>query len=153
MKYVSGMGLRKLITRSNPPLEILDMDLSDMRSKDFAWCFDKLSTLKRFRITGSDMSDRVIKLFKPVFHSPNDGTTPPHIIKLRLPWLSALKLYSCQRLSGNAIVDAIGTRVKYTDAITPDSTFENFTIVDCTDFLPQHVEKLSKQLGRRLRVG
>src|ERR1700683_1780689 len=74
---VAGMGLRKLITRSNPPLEVLDMDLSDMRSKDFTWCFDRLSTLRRFRITGSDMSDRVIDLFKPVFLPRCDGVTPP----------------------------------------------------------------------------
>jgi hypothetical protein len=128
------------------------MDLSDMRSKDFTWCFDKLSTLRRFRITGSDMSDRVINLFKPVFVPPADGTIPPRVAKLRLPRLCALKLYSCQRLSGKAVVDAIGSRVKYTDEMTPDSTFENFTIVDCTDFLPQHTEVLSKDLGGRLRV-
>jgi len=129
------------------------MDLSDMRSKDFTWCFDKLSTLRRFRITGSDMSDRVINLFKPVFLPRYDGVTPPlRVAKLRMPRLSALKLYSCQRLSGKAVVDAISSRVNYTDAMTPDSTFENFTIVDCTDFLPQHIEKLSMKLGRRLRV-
>lgn len=146
------MGLRKLITRSSPPLEVLDMDLSDMRSKDFTWCFDQLSTLRRFRITGSDMSDRVINLFKPVVTPSVDGVTPPRVVKLRLPRLCVLKLYSCQRLSGKAVVDAIGTRIKYTDTMTPDSTFENFTIVDCSDFLPQDTENLSRDLGTRLRV-
>src|SRR5882762_629850 len=100
------MGLRKLINRSNPPLEVLDMDLSDMRTKDFAWCFDRLTTLRRFRIIGSDMSDRVINLFKP-------GAVPQRATKLRMPRLSTLKLYNCQRLSGKAVVDAIGTRVKF----------------------------------------
>jgi len=150
--FWSGMGLRKLITRSNPPLEVLDMDLSDMRTKDFTWCFDRLSTLRRFRITGSDMSDRVINLFKPVFLPPDDGASLRRVINIRMPRLSALKLYNCQQLSGKAVVDAIGSRVNYTDEMTPDSTFENFTIVDCVDFLPEHIVKLSKDLGRRFRI-
>jgi len=146
------MGLRKLITRSDPPLEVLDMELSDMRTKDFTWCFDRLSTLKRFRITSSDMSDRVIHLLKPVFLPPSDEKSPRRMIQLRMPRLSALKLYSCQRLSGNAVVDAIGSRVRYTDEMTPDSTLENITLVDCTGFLPEHTVDLSKDLGSRLRV-
>jgi hypothetical protein len=92
------------------------------------------------------MSDRVINLFKP-------GAVPQRATKLRMPRLSTLKLYNCQRLSGKAVVDAIGTRVKFTDEMTPDSTLENFTIVDCIDFLPQDTEKLSKDLGARLRAG
>jgi hypothetical protein len=143
------MGLRKFITRSNPPLEVLDMELSDMRTKDFTWCFDRLSTLKRFRITGSDMSDRVIHLLKPVSLSPDDDQ---RMVQLRMPRLSVLKLYSCQRLSGNTVLDTIGSRVRYTDEMTPDSTLENITLVDCTDFLPEHIVDLSKDLGSRLRV-
>jgi hypothetical protein len=125
------------------------MELSDMRTKDFTWCFDRLSTLKRFRITGSDMSDRVIHLLKPVFLSPDDDQ---RMVQLRMPRLSVLKLYSCQRLSGNTVVDTIGSRVRYTDEMTPDSTLENITLVDCTDFLPEHIVDLSKDLGSRLRV-
>lgn len=154
-RYI-GMGLRKLITRSNPPLEVLDMDLSDMRAKDFRWCFDKLSTLRRFRITGSDMSDKVINLFKPIFlpanESSSDGHARPLTAGVKLPRLSVLKLYNCQRLSGKAIVTALGSRVQYTDEFTPESTLENVTIVGCTDFLARHADNLSNELGRRLRV-
>jgi hypothetical protein len=146
------MGLRKFITRSNPPLEVLDMELSDMRTKDFTWCFDRLSTLKRFRITGSDMSDRVIYLLKPVSLPPGDETSPQRMVQLRIPRLSALKLYNCERLSGNAVVDAICSRVRYTDEMTPDSTLENITLVDCTDFLPVHIVDLSKDLGSRFHI-
>lgn len=98
------------------------------------------------------MSNRIINLLKPVFFPPSGDVVSPRAPKLRMPRLSALELYSCQQLGGEAVVDAIGSRVKYTDAMTPDSTFENFTIVDCTDFLPHHSEKLLEHLGRRLHV-
>lgn len=147
------MGLRKLITRSNPPLEILDMDLADMRTKDFKWCFDRLPVLRHFCITGSDMSDNVINLLKPVLLPPtNDSDPTPTSFKIRLPQLSVLKLYNCERFSGETVVDAIGSRVKYTDKVTPNFTLAKFTIVDCADLLPLHIEKLSRDLGERLRI-
>jgi hypothetical protein len=147
------MGLRKLITRSNPPLEVLDMDLADMRTKDFLWCFDRLPTLKRFCITGSDMSNSVINLLRPVLLSPaREDDTAPHAAEVRLPSLSVLKLYNCQCFSGEAVVDTISSRIRYTDKWTPTLTLVNFTIVNCVDFLPAHAEKLSRDLGERLHT-
>ena len=155
------MGLRKLITRSNPPLEVLDMDLSDMRAKDFRWCFDRLSTLRRFRITGSDMSDRVIDLLKPIMPSfpieaGGDTTSGPlPAIKLRLPRLVKLKLYNCQRLTGKAIIDALSSRIRYTDGLkagTEMTTLQRVAIVDCMGFGAEDAQKLSEDFGDRLRV-
>lgn len=147
------MGLRKLITRSNPPLEVLDMDLSDMRAKDFRWCFDRLSTLRRFRITGSDMSDRVIDLFKPI-EEVGDTTPPPlaPAVKLRLPRLLKLKLYNCQRLTGKAVVEALSERVRYTDGLKAATTLQRVAIVDCTGFGAGDAQMLAEDLGDRLRV-
>lgn len=129
------------------------MDFSDMRAKDFLWCFDRLSSLTCFRIIGSDMSNNVINLFGPVLQPlVGDSDTTPHVAKIRLPCLSVLKLYNCQRFSGEAVMDAISSRVKYTDEMTPTCTLQDLTIVNCMDFLPLHAEKLSADLGERLHI-
>lgn len=144
----SGMALRIFITRSDPPLEVLDMELSDMRTKDFTWCFNKVHTLQRFRITGSDMSDKVINLFRP-FADHNGG------VMVRLPRLSELKLYSCQALTADATADALCARVQYTDGLTSTSTaatLSNLTIADCAQLLPGHIDDLRRRLGPRLHI-
>lgn len=63
--HATGMGLRSLLARCNPPLKLLVMDYSDMRTKDFKWCFDRLDKLEAFHIVASDMSDCVVKLLAP----------------------------------------------------------------------------------------
>ncbi|OBZ71121.1 hypothetical protein A0H81_08715 [Grifola frondosa] len=118
--HATGMGLRTLIKRSNPPLEVLDMDYADMRTKDFLWCFDRLTKLREFRIVASDMSDRVMRMLAP-FRPARFVTSCAHegeaedrsLLRVRLPALEGLEIWHCQRLSGDAIVDALSARVGY----------------------------------------
>ncbi|KAI0789585.1 hypothetical protein C8Q75DRAFT_717869 [Abortiporus biennis] len=161
----TGMGLRSLIKRSNPPLEVLAMDYADMRTKDFEWCFDRLEWLQDFRIVASDMSDKVIGMLAPFkegvveFHISNLGsTTPPSgSLQVRLPKLNKLELWNCQRLSGDAVVHALGSRARYTDRAS-DVDPQRFVkmshvgVIQCTDFGPRHAVNLLPVLGSRLRV-
>jgi hypothetical protein len=141
----TGMGLRKLIQRSHPPLEVLDMDLSDMRTKDFRWVFDRLSCLKQFSIVGSDMSDKVVQLFNPTVPGAGDGRC-----RVRLPQLTTLKLFGCQQFSGDALVDVLSARVVYTDAATPSETLTNVVVSGCNNFTANHGTQLSWFLHERL---
>jgi hypothetical protein len=143
------MGLRKLITRCNPPIEVFEMDYSDLRTKDFRWCFDRLDKLRQFRIVASDMSDRVVNLFRP-FRYPTDAEDAP--LRVRLPMLTSLELANCQRLSGQVVADTIGARVKYTDRLTPHETLKEVSIIGCFPFTSDHAEMLRQDVGARLRV-
>ena len=145
----TGMGLRKLIQRSRPPLEILDMDLSDMRTKDFRWVFDRLPHLKQFSIVGSDMSDKVVQLFTPESMPTVPGSGDGQC-RVRLPQLTTLKLFSCQQLSGDALVEALSARVVYTDAATPNETLTNVVVSGCDNFTANHGIQLSWYLHERL---
>lgn len=160
----TGMGLRKLLSRSRPPLEVLDMDLSDMRTKDFRWVFDKLPDLKEFSIVGSDMSDSVVALFMPIAFTDGVGVGdkegdgdlrkngPREQMRVLLPKLSVLKMYSCQQFSGQALVEALSARVRYTDRATPDATLTTVVISNCNDFTAGDAQELSWHLGDRLHV-
>ncbi|KAH7927681.1 hypothetical protein BV22DRAFT_1031581 [Leucogyrophana mollusca] len=147
----TGMGLRKLISRSKPPIEILDMDLSDMRTKDFRWVFDRLPDLHYFSIVGSDMSDTVVGLFAPMplKGEEDEGGDRLHV---RLPRLSVLRMYNCQQFSGDAMVDALSKRTQFTDAVTPASTLTEVVISGCGGFTPRNTQELSWVLGNRLHV-
>ena len=150
----TGMGLRKLISRSQPPLEILDMDLSDMRTKDFAWVFDRVPLLKQFSVVGSDMSDKVIRLLRPVSISDDENAgAHQQRMRLRLPQLSTLKLVSCPQFSGDALVDALIARTRYTDTRTPNATLTRVVVAGCIGFTPNHEQVLFWQLRDRLYVG
>ena len=139
------------------------MDYADMRTKDFLWCFDKLETLQEFRIVASDMSDKVIAMLAP-FRLGDDGMdveedSPPvessAPLRVRLPKLSALELWNCQRLSGDAVVDALGARVRYTDNVSDRNAYSRLSdvaVINCTNFLPRHVLTLSPAFGTRLRT-
>lgn len=142
--HATGMGLRKLIARSKPPIKILEMDYSDMRTKDFIYVFDRLNLLEKFLIVASDMSDKVIRLLRP---SRVSGETT-----IRLPRLQRLELTNCQRLTGDAIVDALEKRVAYTDKHHPTSTLINATVAECEGFTVQHGSLLARTLGSRLRL-
>lgn len=149
----TGMGIRKLLSRSRPPLEILDMDLSDMRTKDFRWVFDKLPDLKQFSIVGSDMSDSVVSLFMPFTLGDGDRQErDEERWSVRLPQLSVLKMYSCQQLSGDALVKALSARVQYTDQATPDATLATVIISSCNHFTARNAQELSWDLHDRLHV-
>ena len=145
----TGMGLRKLILRSQPPLEILDMDLSDMRTKDFRWVFDRLPYLKQFSIVGSDMSNKVVQLFKPEPMQTVPGSGHGRC-RVRLPQLTTLKLFGCQQFSGDALVEALSARVAYTDVATPNETLENVIVSGCHNFTSSHGIQLSWYLHERL---
>lgn len=163
--HATGMALRSLIRRSRPPLKVLEMDYADMRTKDFSWCFDKLESLEEFRIVASDMSDKVIALLAPfrpggvgdgmdveMEHSLANSSVP---FRVRLPKLSVLELWNCQRLSGDAVVDALGARVRYTDNVAGRNVYSrlsNVAVMHCVNFLPRHVLTLSPFFGTRLRT-
>lgn len=146
----TGMGLRNLILRSRPPLETLDMDLSDMRTKDFRWVFDRLPHLKHFSIVGSDMSDKVVQLLKPEPMGTTSSSGPDPRCRVRLPLLMTLKLFGCQQLSGDALVDALSARVLYTDAVTPNETLLNVIVSGCHNFTANHGMQLLWYLHERL---
>jgi len=123
------------------------MDLSDMRTKDFRWVFDKLPDLKQFSIVGSDMSDSVVALFTPVAHGDDEKQ-----MRVRLPKLSVLRMYSCQQFSGDALVEALSARVRFTDRTTPDATLTKVVVSNCNKFTAGNAHELSWHLDGRLQV-
>lgn len=174
--HATGMGLRSLLRRSRPRLEILVMDYADMRTKDFVWCFDRLPALEKFRIVASDMSDKVIGMFAPYEEGVKvkerwpigdirdrwDGTPGMGIEGIevgmkvvRMPKLRMLELWNCQRLSGDAMVHALQARIRLTDRVADGNLLmkmEDVAIVGCADFMPRHAIDLALDLGPRLRI-
>ncbi|KNZ80917.1 hypothetical protein J132_03617 [Termitomyces sp. J132] len=143
----TGMGLRILINRCNPPIRLLDMDYSDLRTKDFRFIFERLPWLQDFRIVASDMSDTVIGLLSPYILS--DKQSP----QIRLRYLRSLCLHNCNRLSGDAVVNALVARVKYTNeqpALV--ETLNNVAIITCYMVRFEHGERIMELLGNRLRL-
>ncbi|KAJ3716961.1 hypothetical protein C8R42DRAFT_677776 [Lentinula raphanica] len=164
----TGMGLRNLIAHCHPPLKTLEMDYSDMRTKDFIYMFDHLTELEDFLITASDMSNTVIRLLKPYDESAmvaalnaastsEEGRYDPCLSpvpsqSIRLPHLRNLELYNCHRISGDAIVETLMQRVKYTDRFTSKDTLEEIVVSDCDQFSIQHRDMLVKEMGPRFRL-
>ncbi|KAI0648165.1 hypothetical protein C8Q79DRAFT_906047 [Trametes meyenii] len=158
----TGMGLRALLRRSRPPLRVLHMDYADMRTKDFRWCFDHLEYLREFRIVGSDMSDRVVAMLAPYrrrtfsfglmnLKEPDD---PRGSWAVRLPSLTRLMVWHCQRVSGAAFVEVLQERVRFTDWAMEEGmgeTIESVVIAGCSEFTHQHSNELAETLGERLR--
>lgn len=99
--------MRNLIARCNPPIRVLQLALSDIRTKDFRYLFDRAVTFEDLYIGGLDMLDNVINLLRP-FHRLDDRQDSPWHI--RLPRLQKLELYGCRRSSGDAVVDAFTAR-------------------------------------------
>ncbi|KAF7796303.1 hypothetical protein EIP86_007480 [Pleurotus ostreatoroseus] len=159
----TGMGLRRLIARSRPPLQVLDMNYADMRTKDFAWCFEHLTHLRDFRIIASDMSDRVIRLLAPYrARAPRylgavfgENGEDEEAVRVRLPRLVSLELEKCHRLTGDAVVNAFVARVLHTDTLAEGQrgrTLRQVSIIGCADVQPRHIMALSPILGTRLRT-
>lgn len=143
-----GMGLRVLLKRSNPPLEALDMDYADMRTKDFTWCFDRLTTLRAFRIVGSDMSDTVINLLRP--YAPRSvADDEPGRLRLRMPLLCRLDLVGCLRVSGDAVVAAILAREEFTSSHDNSTFMTEVGVVRCPGVDTMHDDSLRSALGPR----
>ncbi|KAH9847934.1 hypothetical protein C2E23DRAFT_846319 [Lenzites betulinus] len=160
--HATGMGLRALLRRSRPPLRVLHMDYADMRTKDFRWCFDRLDRLREFRIVGSDMSDRVVGMLAPVrrrwltfgIANARAADDPRGVWEVRLPSLTKLAIWHCQRVSGDALVQALRERVRFTDWAAEEgrmATVESVAIVGCSEFLHHHGQLLADTLGERLR--
>jgi len=145
----TGMGLRKLIQRSNPPIRILEMDFCDMRTKDFQHVFDRLTYLEDFHIVASDMSDKVINLLRPIEPPPNGQDK---LVRLRLPRLKKLRLRNCQRLTGQVLLDAIVSRVRWTDRAYPDWTLTAVHIDGCDGFSAFDRSDLLIAIGNRLKL-
>ncbi|KAJ4482185.1 hypothetical protein J3R30DRAFT_3699562 [Lentinula aciculospora] len=162
----TGMGLRNLIARCNPPIKSLEMDYSDMRTKDFIYVFEHLTELEDFLIVASDMSNTVIRLLKPydeaalaaqsnaaLTSEENDDPclSPAPSLTVRLPHLRNLELYNCHRISGDTIVETLMQRFKYTDRFTPENTMEELIISECEQFRFQHQDMLAKEMGPRFK--
>ncbi|KAJ6584914.1 hypothetical protein B0H19DRAFT_1015708 [Mycena capillaripes] len=147
--WATGMGLRRLLKRSNPPLRVLDMDWSDMRTKDFKFVFGRLDTLEEFAITSSDMSDKVIEQLRPYVPAQNEQ------MRVRLPRLRRLELENCNELSGDALFGVLGERVRLTDRLPAceGNTLAEVIISDCAGFKGHHADMLRSELGDRLRLG
>ncbi|KAJ7147473.1 hypothetical protein C8R43DRAFT_1010953 [Mycena crocata] len=146
--HATGMGLRRLILRSNPPLRVLDMDWSDMRTKDFKFVFSRLGALEQFFITASDMSDKVIELLRPFVPSRSEQ------VRVHLPRLRSLELSNCNEISGDVLLDVLAARLKVTDKLPAweANTLTEVTIADCAGFHGHHAQLLRKDLGDRLKL-
>ncbi|KAH9971956.1 hypothetical protein BGW80DRAFT_1317342 [Lactifluus volemus] len=129
--HATGMGLRSLLSRSSPPLHVLEMDYADMRTKDFAWLFSRAQSLTDFRIVASDMADRVVRMLAP----DESGT-------LLLPRLRSLELINCQRL-----MRATDTKRRAVDVFP----LEDVAVVGCVNFAIDDGLELAEVLGERLR--
>lgn len=140
--HATGMGLRMLQRRSKPPLRVLDMDYSDLRTKDFLFCFDRFSLLREFRIVASDMSDKVIEMLAPHYD-------PIGRREIRLPYLKELELHHCQRVTGNAVVNALRERASFVDRSPTHPRMDYVSVVDCAEVLPEHNLELSGIFGSR----
>lgn len=144
--HATGMGLRSLLSRSSPPLSVLEMDYADMRTKDFAWLFSRARSLTDFRIVASDMADRVVRMLAP----DANGT-------MLLPRLRSLELTNCQQLSGTAVVEAIRARARATDGHIAEGRtvdvfpLEDVAVVNCANFTNNDRLELAEVLGERLR--
>ncbi|KAJ7784617.1 hypothetical protein B0H16DRAFT_1356771 [Mycena metata] len=147
----TGMGLRALLLRSNPPLRVLDMDWSDMRTKDFRFAFARLGVLEHFFIEASDMSDKVIELLRP--YVPARGGKDERV-RVRLPRLKSLELSNCNELSGEALVEVLSERVRLTDGFPAweGNTLKEVIISDCAGLKGHHGNLLRRELGNRLRL-
>lgn len=157
----TGMGLRRLVTRSRPPLQVLDMNYADMRTKDFEWCFNHLHHLRDFRIIASDMSDKVVRLLAPYRERapryfdavPGQNLDDESSWRVRLPRLVTLELEKCHRLTGDVVANSLMARVLHTDTLAEGKrgrTLRRVSIIGCGDVEPRHVMALSSILGARL---
>ncbi|KAF7979624.1 hypothetical protein HWV62_41571 [Athelia sp. TMB] len=99
-------------------LEVLEMDLADLRAADFAWLFARLPRLRVFRLSGSDMGDGVLRGLLP--HREEKGGEEAGEgageWTLPLPRLEHLELRAPARLTGPALAEVLVTRVRFSDA-------------------------------------
>ena len=112
-KVVSGVPsaaptLLRMIARSSPPVETLELHDVDLTDIDFSRCFIRLPTLEELFLHGSDISDVVFRRF--CSPQPNEEAvhdSPPWVC----PQLKRLDLRWCSQLSGKAIVELAEARL------------------------------------------
>ncbi|KAJ7254411.1 hypothetical protein B0H12DRAFT_1115467 [Mycena haematopus] len=141
--HATGMGLRCLLRRSNPPLEVLVMDWSDMRTKDFKFVFSHLETLESFFIEASDMSNKVIECLRPYYAQKEQR------VRVRLPQLKSLELSNCNEFSGETLLSVLTERVRMTDK---GETLDEVIIAGCEGITPRYAALLREELGERFRL-
>ena len=165
------MGLRLWIQRimhttmELPILQRLAMDMSDLRTKDFLFVFDHLELLEEFLITGSDMSDTVVRSLKP--YSVKDPMDPEKTVTMvRLPKLRTAWFGECNRFSGEVVVQTFAERVRFSDiasqkpinpsagekGFAPFGTLQYLGIGGCQMFFPRHEDALREVLGERFHT-
>jgi hypothetical protein len=155
----TGMGLRNLIRRCNPPIKDLNMDYADMRTKDFEWCFDRLGSLRVFGIVGSDLSDTVVNLLRPYRRAMQDGLSialddhqaGESLVRVRIADLRSLHLTKCPGFTGDALVDALSARNSFARD-NPDSAYaiKHVRVSNCRGFGAEHAAALSDVFRVRL---
>jgi hypothetical protein len=140
----TGMGLRHLLRHPNPPLERLDMDYADMRSKDFRWCFNNLNKLTALRLVGSDIPDKAFELLRP--YTPEGETSE----RLRLPKLEELEIQACGRLTGDVIVSVLRARDTLGKKVPAITRLKTVKVIGCSEFTADHEYELKRSFGDRL---
>ena len=137
----TGMGLRSLFSRCNPPLRELVMDFADLRTKDFKWAFGAMKDLEILRVVASDMSDKVIGAL-----AVKAGSGEGNGLQAPLPRLRKLHLDKCQKISGDVFVGMLESRMMASDQniVSKMETLETF---ECTGITLEHVGRLKQLLG------
>lgn len=132
--HATGMGLRSLLSKSYVPIEHLNMDYADLRTKDFKWAFSTLRDLRFLRVVASDMSDNAARaLHVSKCHQP-------------LPKLTDLRLCKCHKLSGDAIVAMVESRMKGAEEGLVES-LQRIELIECSGFTPLHHFRLLEKYG------
>ncbi|KZV62210.1 hypothetical protein PENSPDRAFT_257847 [Peniophora sp. CONT] len=128
------MDVRALLKRSKPPLEVLEMDYADTRTKEAGWLFEHVESLEEFRIVASDMADGVVGMLAPPAgkggnveltgdNGKGKGKARAEDVdvvegqRIALPHMRALKLWYTQWLTGDAILTAVRGREELACAV------------------------------------
>lgn len=97
------------------------------------------------------MSDKVIELLRPYVRA---GDGDEQVRRVRLPRLKRFELVTCNQLSGDALLEVLGERVRLTDKLPAweGSTLGEVIISDCAGFKGHHADMLRRELGDRLKL-
>lgn len=147
--HATGMGLRRLFADGAPELRELIMDYADLRTKDFIWLFARLARLEKFNIVASDMSDNVVRALEVAMQ----GEQGEEMAKRApaLPNLMRLKLSKCQKVTGDAIVRMIASRVRAAESGLV-TAFEEFSTTECLQVTELHHQDIQEVLPSSTRL-
>ncbi|OCB89087.1 hypothetical protein A7U60_g3770 [Sanghuangporus baumii] len=158
--HATGMGLRKLFSSRNGhssgalELKELVMDYADLRTKDFKWLFGRLPKLEKFTIVASDMSDNVMRALEvdvpgvSINVDDLNGIDSNGADQWRrpsrppvLPSLTRLKFSKCQKMTGEAVVRMIRSRVLAAQRGLV-VRFEELSTTDCLQVTEAHHQQI-----------